>query len=140
MDEPPFACSAVGVTHFYFSKRRFFFHRINARAILLHKHSLWLFIEQKEPPAERLGALVRVARVELDKLRPIKPYILDGLHLVCTIHSFSPAAASTFSFALAKMRMRNSGTGAPMAAAFSKMLPSSVRMYHTSTTGSSSTV
>ena len=32
MDEPPFACSAVGVTRFYFSKRRFFFLRINAPA------------------------------------------------------------------------------------------------------------
>ena len=96
--------------------------------------------QKKNPPAFRLRDLVRVARVELDKLRPIKPFILDGLQLVCTIHSLSPVAASTFSLAAARMRMRNAGTGAPMAAAFSRMLPSSVRMYHTSTIGSSSTV
>ena len=51
MGEPPFACSAVGVTRFYFSKRRFFFYRINARTILVHKHSLWLFIEFHKRPA-----------------------------------------------------------------------------------------
>ena len=52
----------------------------------------------------------------------------------------SPVAVSTFSLAAARIFTRNSGTGAPMAAAFSRMLPSSVRMYHTSTIGSSSTV
>lgn len=56
------------------------------------------------------------------------------------IYSVLSAVSSTLSLAAASSLVKNGGTGAPMAAAFSATLPGSVRIYHTSTTGSTSTV
>ena len=61
------------------------------------------------------------------KLPPIHGQSPSG-HRCRAPHFFAP------SFPCAKILTSHPGTGAPMAAAFSAMEPSSVKMYHTSTT------
>ena len=78
------------------------------------------------------------SQTEKQKAPTIRAFRTVGASLYYSV-SLS-AASSTFSFAAASNLVKNGGTGAPIAAAFSRMLPNSVRIYQTSTTGRISTV